>query len=59
MGGMIIIISPEWAQLKYKSRAEKSGLGIIARLEFSSGGHKIRVIGAYIPQIRENREGNS
>ena len=26
-----------------------SGLGIIARLEFSSGGHKIRVIGAYIP----------
>jgi hypothetical protein len=49
MGGMIIIISPEWAQLKYKSRAEKSGRGIIAKIEFSSGGHKIRIIGAYIP----------
>jgi hypothetical protein len=50
MGGMIIIISPEWANLWYITRAEQSGLGLIARVEFSTeDGQKIRVIGAYIP----------
>jgi hypothetical protein len=49
MGGMIIIISPEWAKLQFRSRAEKSGLGLIAKLKFSSGRHQIRFIGAYIP----------
>jgi hypothetical protein len=33
MGGMIIIISPKWAELKYRSRVEQSGLGLVARLK--------------------------
>jgi hypothetical protein len=60
MGGLIIIIFPEWAKLKYRSRAEKSGLGLITKLEFTSEGRKIGIIGAYVPpQIRENRKVNS
>jgi hypothetical protein len=45
MGGMIIIIAPEWAQLKTKTRVEKSGLSLIASVEFytrgPTQGHKI------------------
>jgi hypothetical protein len=29
-GGMIIITFPEWAELKYRSRVEQSGLGLVA-----------------------------
>ena len=57
MGGMIIIMSPEWAELKYRSRVERPGFGLVTRLEFSTGKnenfstgeHKIRIIGAYWP----------
>jgi hypothetical protein len=45
-GAMTIIISPKLAKLKYRSRVESSGSGLIARLEVSFGGHKIRFVGA-------------
>jgi hypothetical protein len=57
MGGLIIMTSPKWAKHKYNSRVEKSGLGLIARLEFSSDKHKFRIIGAYIYSSRAGKTG--
>jgi hypothetical protein len=62
MGDTIIILSPEWAKLKYSSKAEKPGIGLIARVEFSYGDDnscktKIRIIGAYFPSTSSTGKG--